>query len=110
MLINKKSILKEFKELLGKTLDYNEIQKLIEILEINFEIVHYSEYQQMLFFDSPREILKHIKLTGTNAISQFIWKKRELLDFETLYSENFNENGRTPLTYHPIIILARRKN
>ncbi|MCM1348155.1 MAG: DUF452 family protein [Firmicutes bacterium] len=71
------------------------------MLKNDFEIHVLESSKQTLEFPSAHELLRHIKLTGVNAVSQgegSVAKARKIL------AEGINK-----LTYQPIIIVARRK-
>ena len=61
-----------------------------------------------LHFDSPRQVLEHLRHTGVNAVSS----KRSLVTVARRILENYprDEQGRCPLTYRPIFIIARRND
>jgi malonyl-CoA O-methyltransferase len=58
-----------------------------------------------LEFNSPKEVLKHIKNTGVNALSQTIWTKSDLINFEKNYPQTNQE--KFSLTYNPVYIKTR---
>lgn len=55
-----------------------------------------------LKFNTPNEVLHHIKNTGVNGIRKVHWTKSDLINFEKKYAENCGED--ITLTYHPIYI------
>ncbi|MEG1648910.1 MAG: methyltransferase domain-containing protein, partial [Rikenellaceae bacterium] len=46
-------------------------------------------YITVLNFDSPIEVLRHLKYTGVNAIKAVQWSKRELENFTARYNKYF---------------------
>ncbi len=58
-------------------------------------------------FDSPVDILKHIKYTGTNGINQKHWVKRDLAEFERKYREQFSADSGVKLTYNPMRVILK---
>jgi len=82
----------------GTTLKYysiNELKVMFPKAEINPEI-------HIMAFDNPKDVLKHLQLTGVNGIENKIWTKKDLIKFENAYK---NICPRRPtLTYNPIYI------
>ncbi len=64
-----------------------------------------------LWFSSPVEVLRHIRETGVNATVRRSWTPRRLREFCEEYGERFassDRDGRVPLTYHPVLLVARK--
>lgn len=101
---------KEIRETTGVTLDYLKSETLKEKCMSEFEIVYFEEQTQTLFFDTPIEVLKHIKFSGTNSIKSLNWTKSKLKEFENFYKKTFNIQNKVMLTYHPIYVILKRKN
>ncbi len=59
-----------------------------------------------LLFDSPMDVLKHIKLTGANALTEYKFTKNSLKIFEEKYKTLYSENGKVCLTYKPLYIIS----
>ena len=85
---------------LDKSLKYYSLSQLKDM---------FSEYQplieeeiRILAFKTPKDVLKHISLTGVNAIEQAFWTKSKLREFENIFN-NISSNSPT-LTYNPIYI------
>lgn len=101
---------KEIRATLNIGLNYLPAEAIIDILTENFVVVEVEEWKHKKYFASPFEVLKHMKQTGVNSIdSNFIGK-----DKLNLFSEEYRRifsvlNGDVSLTYHPIIIIAKRK-
>lgn len=81
----------------------SELQKMFE----DFEILYLSEEKIVLDFDSPKEVLHHIKNTGVNAITPVRWTKSDLAKFEADYSKICG--NKITLTYNPIYIVLKKK-
>lgn len=74
-----------------------------------FRTLHLEAYTQEMLFDSPTEVLRHIKLTGVNGIRSVAWTKRVLEDFCQAYRSRFaTPDGQVVLTYHPVLYLGAR--
>lgn len=97
---------REIYHVLGKTLHYYSVKELTEILsDYNFEL---DEEIRISAFNSPIDVLKHIKYTGVNALHNENWTKKDLQSFEAGYN-NFCSN-RPTLTYNPIYVKIQNKN
>ncbi|NJM14587.1 MAG: malonyl-ACP O-methyltransferase BioC [Bacteroidales bacterium] len=91
-------------------LHYQPLNQLLNALGPYFHIIHAEEWQQSELFASPAEVLRHIKLTGVNGIARHRFSKARLLRFGEEYCSLFSKDGcRVELTYHPIIIIAKKK-
>jgi len=100
---------KEIRRLLNVGLNYFGLGELNGMLAPHFTIVHSEEWEETLCFDSPVDVLKHIKQTGVNGISKTPFTRSSLKQFEDHYNQQFASNdGRVQLTYHPIIVIAKR--
>ncbi len=91
----------EIKDVLNTSLDYQDPQIFSElkVFYLNPEV---------LWFDNPKDVLKHLKLTGVNALKQEIWSKSKLKNFENIYKSKFEKNGKVSLTYKPICAIFEK--
>ena len=85
----------EIFELSPKTVDIDKLPKNTIVVE---ETIN-------MFFDTPIEVLKHIKLTGANAVKEMTMTKSLLKDFEIKYNEKFAQKNRVQLTYNPVYLI-----
>lgn len=100
--------LMEIKELTGQGLSYWSVENWNSALtQAGFEILHLSESETQLYFDSPKAVLQHLKATGVTATAQHRWTKQALQQFYQDYDRFKNAEGYS-LTYHPIYCIARR--
>ncbi len=101
----------EIKQTTGSSLTYYTTDAIKQWFEPYFEHVQVVEEKIQLHFDTPRDVLKHIKLTGVNALSSSSqrWSKQHLENFTTTYSNLFATDQGVALTYHPIYIVASGK-
>ncbi|MFI3330586.1 MAG: malonyl-ACP O-methyltransferase BioC [Rikenellaceae bacterium] len=98
---------KQIKQTTGQGLDYFTLEQITKMLKSNnYEIITSTQYTENLRFNSPLEVLHHIKSTGVNSIKNSPWTKSTLSEFCKKYQE------LTPqgifLTYEPIILIARK--
>lgn len=101
--------LTEIRQLTGIGLDYHPLSWYAAQLSDSFEILHLGEELVRLNFDSPKTVLRHIKMTGAGMGNGFSFTPSSLKKFETEYRARFASNGRFPLTYNPLYILAKLK-
>ncbi|WP_151964543.1 malonyl-ACP O-methyltransferase BioC [Acinetobacter oleivorans] len=98
----------EIKELTGQGLSYWTVENWNSALtHAGFEILHLSESETQLYFDSPKAVLQHLKATGVTATAQHRWTKQTLQQFYQDYDRIKHAEGYS-LTYHPIYCIARR--
>jgi len=91
---------REIYHVLGKTLPYKSVKEYEKLFK---NIPHKIEEEiRVLAFKSTRDILKHIKNTGVNALSETYWTKTDMSKFEKGYN-NFC-SGSPTLTYNPVYI------
>ena len=89
---------KELFDITQKGLNYvskNDILKMVPKAKIEEEILQ-------LEFQEPIEVLKHLKLTGVNALEKVFWTKKNLQNFSNKYKEICQ--NKLYLTYNPIYI------
>ena len=103
--------LKELRQVSGQGLAYLSSAGWREILSPYFDILHEEEETHTLYFNSPLEVLRHIKNTGVNATSApQIRTKGQIDRFDRNYSLYWNtDNKGYPLTYHPVYWVCRKR-
>ena len=89
---------REIYHVIGTSLNYYSISELNQMFPnsiIEPEI-------HIMAFESPKDVLKHLQLTGVNGVENQSWTKKDLVKFENGYK---NLCCRRPtLTYNPIYI------
>jgi malonyl-ACP O-methyltransferase BioC len=100
----------EINTLTGIGLPYPSADRLKEMLEPYFEVGFFHEDMLTQWFDSPLDVLDHIRKTGVGGVCRRkmgCTATRQLLDnYEKHYS---SPDGRVSLTWNPIIIIATKK-
>ena len=89
---------REIYHIIGASLKYysiNDLQKMFPQSIIEPEI-------HIMAFDTPKDVLKHLQLTGVNAIENTHWTKKDLTKFENGYKNLCSK--RPTLTYNPVYI------
>ena len=105
-----KENLHEISCLTGHSLHYATLSELSEMLsQIGFSILCAQEEKIVLTFDTPKDVLIHLKRTGVNGIVEQKWTKSTLQHFSEQYISNFSvDGGRVSLTYHPMYFILRK--
>ena len=85
--------------ILGTGLKYYSEKELKDMFP-DSEII--SSEIHIMSFNLPKDVLKHLQLTGVNGIENKTWTKADLKDFENLYSSLCVK--RPTLTYNPVYI------
>lgn len=101
---------REMASLTGTALHYPSLQDWDTILQSDFDIIHKSEELRQLTFDTPIQVLHHLKATGVTGIHQSRWSKSSLNEFSNKYCKYFGTDAEgVSLTYHPMYFIARKK-
>lgn len=121
-----KENMKEIRELTGNGLSYRSREELEDALSLHFDILHSEEELIPLSFEDPMKVLYHLKQTGVNGLSTSVTQsstftkqennvpgqirsRRDLLQFCERYTQEFTQGTTVSLTYHPIYIIAKKK-
>lgn len=96
---------REIKDVLGLSLDYLTKDEIIKILGSDFKILYSEEYTSVLEFETPYEILAHIKNTGVNSLTPKSWTIKDFRNFDKIYRSKYKD---VKLTYNPVIIIAEK--
>ena len=99
----------EIRTVTGIGLAYPEAEQLKKWLKNDYDVRVYEEELISLRFNSPIEVLRHMKNTGVTATGAAFWGKKDLEAFCSRYNALFVEDGEVKLTYHPIYIYAIKK-
>ena len=99
--------LKETKSIFNIGNEISSISSMENFLNTQ-KIIIKKEDKIKIDFETPMEVLKHLKYTGTNAIKEIKLTKTKLKDFEQKYKENYTQNNKVYLTYNPIYIICTK--
>ncbi len=99
--------LKEIKSIFNIGKEISSISSMENFLNTQ-KIIIKKEDKIKIDFETPMEVLKHLKYTGTNAIKEIKLTKTKLKDFEQKYKENYTQNNKVYLTYNPIYIICTK--
>lgn len=105
--------LKEISSLCNRGLEYQDLETIISKININkttqFQTIFVHKDSIIVEFDSPLEVLKHLKLTGVTGTTDKIWTKGDLQRFIKGY-EKYKKGNKYPLTYTPSYIICKKLN
>jgi malonyl-CoA O-methyltransferase len=105
-----KNNLKEIRKLTGTGLEYSSPEILKDLFSSGFEILHLSEEEIPVSFNSSTEILSHFRQTGVNANCSGIMRTQSgLKAFCNNYDKMFSDGTKVILTYNPIYLVLRKK-
>lgn len=100
---------KEIREITGGGLEYRSFDMMKESLSKYFKIKHCDDVVKRLYFDSPKDILKHLSLTGVNATRlKKTWTKASLSEFENEYKAKYSDEKGVYLTYNPVYFVCHK--
>lgn len=101
---------RELKSVTGSGLEYCRMEEMAGLLSSCFEVLHTEEEHHVLDFNTPLEVLHHVKKTGVNAATLPIsWTRGRLEKFSLEYFQHFASEGRYFLTYHPQYFICRKR-
>lgn len=100
----------EIRSCSGVGLEYCTAEELTAILRSDgFTVTGCEEFVKILEFDSPIDVLRHIRTTGVNSVENVRWTRKDLEEFGNRYRSGFSTPaGKATLTYHPIFITAKK--
>ena len=105
-----KENLREISTLTGHSLRYTTLAELSETLsQIGFSVLCAQEEKIVLTFNTPKDVLVHMKRTGVNGIAKQKWTKSTLQRFSEHYIAHFSvDSGKISLTYHPMYFILKK--
>jgi len=101
--------LKEFSSLTSVELQYHSDRELLSLLEEQFIVESYEQYEDQLHFPSVRDILNHIRATGVGGVSEYQWNKETLRLFEERYLSKYGCEEGLPVSYRSSCYVARKR-
>ncbi len=102
---------KEIRTAAGTGLEYPSFETLVSLItHAGYDILFRETSHKPLYFEHPHDVLRHIRQTGVNGISSVGWTRKSLEKFCEAYTRHFGlPSGQMPLTYNPVIIVARKR-
>lgn len=99
--------LHEISDITGNALPLLSPSQWRDLASADFEILYSQGYERDLDFDSPIDALRHLKLTGVNSLSRS--SRGAVSASEVIRRFPMRLDGRYHLTYHPYILILRKK-
>lgn len=105
-----KKNMREIHTLTEHGLEYLSLDNLKVLLSPRFEILYAEEEIVSLPFGTPLEVLQHLKQTGVTGTEKRVWTRGRLQSFCDEYIRMCGNDDRSvSLTYHPIYVIARKR-
>ena len=101
--------LREIQELTGRGLPYMTSEQLCLPLESGFDLLRFETCEDSLFFQSPRDVLRHLQSTGVSGLGNFRWTSAGLRTFEEDYCRLYTSGEKVRLSYVSHFLVARKK-
>lgn len=84
-------------------------EDLVDDADPDVEILDLWHDRQELWFDTPLDVLRHLRQTGVNGRAAKVWTRSDLSEFNIRYRAAFSGPNGVSLTYHPIWVIARKR-
>lgn len=101
--------LQEIKSITGKGLSYPDMACIRQWIPSDMEILFLKKEEIVLFFNTPLQVLKHLKYTGVTATATECWTPGKLHHFCSEYTRLFTDGTNVKLTYQPVYLLVIKK-
>lgn len=102
--------LQEVRQLTGCGLDYPTADSLTKWLADDCHLLHLQEDTIILTFDTPIDVLRHLKNTGVTATGDGSWTRSRQADFCRRYTDLYPAaDNKVTLTYRPLYVVAVKK-
>lgn len=99
----------QIRDICGKGLKYENVDKLSKYLySSGFGDCEFVSWKRDLEFDSPIDILRHMKLTGVNGKFSEFWTPPRIRRFSEMYAKKYSRAGKFILTYNPICVISSK--
>lgn len=93
----------------GQGLDYRTLADLCgHCREAGLEVLAGEEWTEQQLYPTPIDVLRHLRLTGVNAVAAERWTHSRLRQFEADYRTAFSTAEGVTLTFHPILVVAKK--
>lgn len=95
---------REISAVTGTSLNYPTLSALTSTINAGAEILHAEEMLTTQYFSSIRQLMRHIKLTGVNALAP----QSPSAALKLIRNYRLTPEGTAPLTYHPVYLIFRK--
>lgn len=90
--------------------DVDDLAKAVTSADGRMEIVDLWQERRKLWFDTPHHVLRHLRGTGVNGRASRVWTRATLASFSDAYNRAYATTEGVCLTYHPVWIIARKRD
>jgi malonyl-ACP O-methyltransferase BioC len=97
----------QVKQVTNQGLDYLSLEHILSLVPPCFSVVSAGEESIDMFFESPTEILRHLKSTGVNGLSPRHWTRSSIVAFSENYAKFYQHGRGYCLTYKPLYVVLR---
>lgn len=105
--------LQEVRALTGQGLNYLSFDAFVSAFSAAFEPLETEAFTHTLRFDTPGDVLRHLKETGVTATAvtdRAVWTRQRLAAFSEAYQTRFTDAGQgVRLTYEPYLFVGARR-
>jgi malonyl-ACP O-methyltransferase BioC len=99
----------QIRELTGVGLHYRSEAELRGMLGRHFRVLDAGTRRYRLFFQTPRDVLRHIRQTGVGGAGVLRWTPGRLKRFESDYRHRFGMQQGMPLDYVSTYVIAFKR-
>lgn len=89
-------------------LNYVSESQWSKLLSEHFEVKFIKTERRTQWFDSVEALLQHLRKTGVNGNARQQWSQVKMQEFQVMYEKLYAKDNKTPLSYEPIYIVARK--
>lgn len=100
---------RQIRDLIGVGLNYLDEEQVRKGLENEFQVLKLETTHHPLEFPGPRNVLRHIQLTGVGGAGNFRWTPGRLRRFEAAYREKYSTDNGVHLDYFSTSVIARKR-
>ncbi len=100
--------LMEIRSTTGIGLNYLPIIDWVKLFS-DYEVLECQKQSVSMLFDNPKEVLRHLKLTGVTGVINKPWTPRRLHSFINDYKRQYYKGDKVQLTYVPLYIILKKK-
>ena len=97
----------EISEIFQIKTQYTPLEQLKQCIN-KYNPIYFIEEEKRIYFNSATEILKHLKYTGVNSVTEYRLTKSKLQDIEQKFSVKFNKDGKVFITYNPVYVVIKK--
>jgi malonyl-CoA O-methyltransferase len=65
---------------------------------------------QVEWFNTVEDVLKHLRKTGVNGNARQQWSQSRMKEFQATYEKEYAKDGKIPLSYEPVYVIARLRD